>query len=165
MKENPHLEEEQFIRAIIDESDLPEPVRRHLAACSVCGEKKQGLERELRTLGELAKRYTPSSSEGMVFPEKESSYSRLWNWQKTLAAAATTIAILVLVVSIWYGMPRIRPQKADLEHYSSAKEEERLFAEATALEENPFSPFHRFVIGGSSPVFDEGFVDFVSTSL
>jgi hypothetical protein len=164
MKEDTHLEEEQFIRAIVDESDLPEPVRIHLAACSICADKKLEMERELRALGKLARRYTPFPSGGMILPEKEPSFFELWNWQKTWATAATTIAILVLVVSIWYGMPGIRPQKATSER-QPFPEEERLFAEARGLEEDPFSPFQRFVIGGSSPLLDEGFVDFVSTPL
>jgi len=164
MKESIHLEEEQLIQAIVDQSDLTEPARKHLAGCSICGEKRQEMEKELRILGKVAKRFAPSPSRRMILPEKEPSFLELWNWQKTLAAAATTIAILVLVVSIWYGMPGIRPQKGTLERLSSPKEEP-LFAEARGLEEDPFSPFQRFVIGGSSPLLNEGFVDFVSAPL
>jgi hypothetical protein len=165
MKESTHLEEEQLIRAIVDQSDLPEPVRKHLSACSTCSEKKQDMERELRVLGELGQAYAPSPPRRMILPEKEPSYFRLWTWQKTMAAAATVVAILVLIVAIWFRIPRIGPEKANLDVYHPATEEERRFIEASALEEDPFSPFHQFVIGGAYPVLDEGFVEFVSTSI
>jgi hypothetical protein len=165
MKEDIHLEEEQIIRAIVDESDLSEAARKHLAACSTCGEKKQDMEKELRILGKLAQAYAPSPPRRMLLPEKEPSYFRLWTWQKTLLAGASAVAVLVLIVALWFRTPRIGTEKASLDIYRSASEEELLFMEARALEEDPLPPFHRFVIGGSYPVLNEGFMEFVSTSI
>ena len=165
MKENIHLEEEQIIRAIVDESDLSEAARKHMAACSTCGEKKQEMEKELRVLGKLAQAYAPSPPRRMILPEKEPFYLRPWTWQKILLAGASAVAVLLLVVAIWFYVPRTGSEKAKLDIYNSTSEEELLFIEARALEEDLFPPFHRFVTGGSYPVLDEGFVEFVSTSL
>lgn len=165
MKENIHLEEEQMIRAIVDESDLPEAERKHLAACSTCGEKKQEMEKELSVLGKLAQAYAPSPPTRMLLPEKERFYLRPWTWQKTLLAGASAVAVLVLIVAIWFRFPRTGREKASLDIYHSASERELLSIEARALEEDPLPPFHRFVIGGSYPVLNEGFVEFVSTSI
>ena len=57
--DQPHLEEDDMLRAVIDDTDLSALQRQHLAQCSQCRSHRQSLESELTHLGQLAERYAP----------------------------------------------------------------------------------------------------------
>jgi len=60
----PHLAEDDMLKAVIDDTDLSPLQQQHLAQCSRC-QSRQGAPRKLNSthLGQLAERYGPATAE------------------------------------------------------------------------------------------------------
>ena len=54
-----HLNDDQIFCAIVEASDLPDTVRKHLAGCPQCRIEVEQFEEELSTLGKLARHFSP----------------------------------------------------------------------------------------------------------
>jgi anti-sigma factor RsiW len=157
-----HLNEDQLLRAVVDETDLPAAVQNHLSTCPVCRVEKGRFEEKLARLGDMAERLAPSPAKKVKLPRRESSKSagRPWNWRGALAAGLAAAAVVLVVA---YGSVLLKTRQEDRIAALSQemRNDEQLMTEIRGLSENALPVFCLDIFGASDPGLDEEFIEFV----
>lgn len=66
-----HPDEDQILRSLVDDYDLPEKMRKHLEDCEACRHLKASLQSELQLLGRTAAECTPAPLKRPALPKPE----------------------------------------------------------------------------------------------
>ncbi len=158
---NNHLKEELIIRALIDETDLPEAARQHLASCPVCRGKKEKLEQELVMFGRNAKEYSPAPKRRISLPEKSrrDAVGWFWNWQAASGMAA--VAAVILVVISWNALFRAQPKLPMVATTQELIAAEEFMTEVDLLVNNALPAVYQDISGESYSEIDEEFIDYI----
>jgi hypothetical protein len=163
MKNHPdrHLEDDQLIRALVDTSDLPEAVRRHLSACERCRSRKTDLEEELARLNRMAEESTPAALRPVRLPVRETpARGRLPG--KWLTAVGLTASAAAAVLILWTaGILEPRSEFPDDRLPGDRPSAEQLMLEVTRLVENPLPAVYLKITGETSAGVDEDFFRFL----
>jgi hypothetical protein len=160
-KRNTHLGEELIIRALIDETEVPESARRHLDECPVCRDEKEKLEQELLRFGRIAKDYSPVPKRRISLPERSSrdSISWFWNWQA--ASAMGAIAVIILVVISWNTLFRVQSEFSPEVMNQELIAAEELMTDVDLLVNNALPAVYQDISGESYMEVDEEFIDYI----
>lgn len=157
-----HLNEEQIIRAVIDEADLSKPLREHLLRCDFCRAEKERFETQLSRLGGMAERLAPSPMQKVTLPVQEASWisnPRTWYWRSLLGAASAAAMIIALV---WWTTPStISPKEGKDQWTREMLKDEQLMTEIRFLEEHALPQIYFDISGESIPSISEEFMEFV----
>jgi len=153
----PHLEEDDILQAVVDDTELSVLQQQHLVACSQCRTRKERLEHELARLGQLAERYAPKPQKRVIVAEQKVR-SPLLNWRIAFSAAAVAAVILV----VW-GTSLIRnQQQGSIGNLAQDMvEAERLMTQVNILVENALPQVYLDIVGETSLNLDEEFMDFL----
>lgn len=156
-----HLDEDQLIRAVVDETDLPAAVRSHLAECDQCRTGKQSFEQELVSLGQVAERLAPKPKKRIVLPAPKTKRTTLsfLDWRNLVAAAATVAAVLI----VFWGTHIVRDisgQRA-AERIAERREAQQLLTEVNMLVDNALPTFYLEISSDKDPNYDEEFYQFL----
>ncbi len=155
---NLHLNEDQVIRSVVDENDLPATVRNHLSTCLVCQGKKQQIEQELSTLGGMASQFAPLPRREVRLPVYKPR--SLWSWRPVFAVGFA--AVLLIAGIWWYALVTTSQEKMMSQIMWETKQDEQLMAEIYALEEYaPVDVYPDVSAESDAGYFDE-FLRFVS---
>lgn len=159
--EGAHLAEKDILQAVIDETDLSDSQRAHLAQCPQCRAAKEQLEQQLDRLGQRARSYCPAPQRRISVPEGKdrlSFFSRGFSWSFAFGAAAVAAALLVVLGSFF-----IRSQQqANIGNLAqNMVEAEKLMAEVTVLVENALPPVYLDIVGETDLSADEDFFEFL----
>jgi predicted anti-sigma-YlaC factor YlaD len=156
-----HLDEQQLIQAVVDESDLPRSVQMHLGDCHQCRSEKESFEQELAALGQVSERYAPQPQRRIVLPVQDAGSPR-WsflNWRHAIGAAAA----VALVVVVFWGSTTLR----DLTGYGTAgspselMEARQLMTEVNMLVDNALPPLYLEISAEYKPDDDKDFYQFL----
>jgi len=155
---NLHLNEDQVIRSVVDENDLPATVRNHLSTCLVClGEKKQ-IEQELSTLGRMAREFAPLPRREVRLPFYKPR--SLWSRRPVFAVG---FAAVLLIAGIWrYALVTTSQEKMMSQIMWETKKDEQLMAEIYALEEYAPVDVYPDIFAESDVGYFDDFLRFVS---
>jgi hypothetical protein len=153
----PHLAENDILLAVIDDTDLSDRQREHLARCSRCRTQKEQLEQELTRLGQLAKRYSPALRRRITLVERKDR-SPLFSRGFALSAAAVAATIL-LVLGIFLIRSQQQGNVGNLAQ--NMVEAEKLMSEVNVLVENALPPVYLDIVGETDMSMDEDFFDFL----
>ncbi len=148
---NLHLNDDQVIRSVVAENDLPPTVRNHLSTCLVCQGKKQQIEQELSTLGRMAREFAPLPRREVRLPFYKPR--SLWSWRPVFVAGFA--AVLLIAGIWWYALVTTSQEKMMSQIMWETKQDEQLMAEIYALEE--YAPVD--VYPDVSAEFDAGYFD------
>ena len=150
-KEGLHLNEDQLIRAVVDEDDLPGPLQEHLLKCEFCCTEKERLENQLSRLGRMAESLTPLPGKRVKLPAERSSrntWSQTWRRRSLLAAG---VAAAMIMTVVWWRTPYTISPGGDKAQWTW-----EIFQEEHSL------PLTYFDIAGESiSGINEEFMDFV----
>jgi hypothetical protein len=156
-----HLNEDQMIRAIVDENDMTMAEHNHLLECSLCQKEKQSFAQVLRRIGETSKELVPSPRR-MFIPVHQERFSLL-RWRPALAVG---VVILLLMIGIWGTSLFTRFHKGGSVYISKQMESdqqsvtEMMFAEEDALPDR-----YLYIIGNGNSdddvYYDDEFLEFV----
>ncbi len=145
-----HLDQEQIIGAVVDESGLDEAARSHLLECSVCRAERESLERALGQFGRIARERTPLP---LRRPKLTTGRSWLpsifgpgWRINPAIGVAVAFASILALVLN-----PAVfrHNNSRNLDKvYQEMVQDEKFMAEVERLEEEPLP---RFLVDISDP--------------
>ena len=155
--ENPHLEENDILQAVIDTADLPLAQQQHLVDCPRCRLQKERLENELAHLGHLAERYAPEPRRRVSLPPQK---VRSPLFSRGFAVSAAAVAAVLLVV---LGTFLIRShQQASIGNLAKDMvEAERLMTEVNGLVENALPQGYLDIVGETDLKQDDDFIDFL----
>lgn len=158
-----HLDEDQIIRAVVDEGQLSLSSRNHLDHCDQCSARKSNLEKDLARLRKAAEQFVPLPRGRLNLREaqKPDPMRWLWNW-RTISGAAIAVAVLVMIVW-WTGQQQGRfesPGGANL-IASDINKSESLMTEISILSENALPQVYLDIAVESEPDSAEEFIDFI----
>jgi len=156
-----HLNEDQMIRAIVDENDMTMAEHNHLLECSLCQKEKQSFAQVLRRIGETSKELVPPPQRRFI-PVIQEGFS-LVRWRPALAVG---MVILLLMIGIWGTSLFTRFHKSGSVYISKQMESdqqsvtEMMFAEEDALPDR-----YLYIIGNGNSdddvYYDDEFLEFV----
>jgi predicted anti-sigma-YlaC factor YlaD len=153
----PHLEEDDILQAVVDDTDLSALQQQHLMECSQCRTRKERLEHELARLGQLAEGYAPKPQKRIIVAEQKVR-SPLLNWRIAFSAAAVAAVILV----VWGTFLIQNQQQGSIGNLAQDMvEAERLMTQVTILVENALPQVYLDIVGETSLNLDEEFMDFL----
>lgn len=153
----PHLEEDDILQAVIDDTDLSVLQQQHLAECSQCRTHKERLEHELARLGQLAERYAPKPQRRIIVAEQKVRWPLL-NWRIAFSAAAVAAVILI----VWGTVLIQNQQQGSIGNLAQDMvEAERLMTQINILVENALPQVYLDIVGETSLSLDEDFMDFL----
>ena len=161
-EEGTHLKEKEIILAVVDETDLPEPLREHLSKCGLCRTEKEQLEDELSWLGRTAESLAPLPKERVkLIAEGASIIDRFRTRHRRSLLATGMAAALIIAVLLWKTFFPISPEDRYAQRPPEFGGEEGLMAEILFLVENPLPRIYLDLSGESNPVINEEFIEFV----
>lgn len=162
-KQTGHLNEDQLIRALVDEVDLPTDLRDHLTSCTVCRSANQKMEARLERLGELAREFSPSpiGKVRLANSDRRPVQSSWWRWDwRGLSAAGFGVAVLLLMLTNLLPLEK-KPETriAQLEKEMTA--DEQLLESVDRLEDDALPTSYVEILDEPDADFDDDFIDFV----
>jgi len=158
-----HLDEEQINRAVIDETDLAEQYRLHLAECEICRKQVEQVNEELYLFGEHARSSVPPMKKTVSLPaEVPSPAGHGSGWLPSFAVAVMTCLILFVY---FLGVENKPLQMADVQSpevqpLEMTIEDEALMDQIFQMVEYPLPDDVYEIIGDNGGDFDE-FLEFV----
>jgi len=158
-----HLNEDQIIRAVVDEDDLTASERNHLLQCFTCQREKRAFEQVLNRLGEMSEELLPSPRRRFA-PDAQENRS-LWRWRPALAVG---FVIVLLMIGIWWTSFFTRVQENGSMHITQKMESDQQFmAESTFIEDYALPNRYIDIIDNSNNgdyddyYYDDEFLEFV----
>lgn len=161
----PHLNDDQLVWAVVDEAELPLPLREHLSTCPVCRANREQTAENLARLGQMAASFAPSPTKHMVLPVKEPHPVIRWSWGRRTYVSAAVAAALVLAV-LWRA-PLLRNPSGENGNTLAIEmqEAEQLMTEIAMLVDNALPAVYLDISAESSTSLDEEFMEFVVPSV
>jgi len=161
-KDSIHLNESEIIRAVTDQNDLPDDLRRHLSLCSVCQKKKEAFEHKLNHLAYMTEKFAPLPQKKLRLPLPSpvrilKPYNPSWNRHPVFVTGMAVT--LLLIVSSWIMINNQGATTAQI--IREMEEDQRLITEIQYLEENILPDVYTNISGESYEYFDEEFLDFM----
>ena len=156
-----HLDEDQILRAVVDEADLPRSVREHLSTCPLCRANKEQLEQDLNRLGRMAERFTPLPGKRVSLPEPKPRGGMDWVWNRRVAFGITAMTALLIIFVWWSPLLRTIPETGTGTLIQEFWESDQLMTDVSMLVENALPPVFLDITGESDSEFDEEFMQFV----
>ena len=156
-----HLDEQELIQAVVDESDLPQSMQAHLVTCHQCRASKESFEQELASLGQMAERYAPKPQKRIVLPvhEAKSNFWTFLNRRNAIGSAVTVAAVLI----VFWGTTIVR----NLTEYgtdrgpSELMEAKQLMTEVNMLVDNALPPLYLNISAENNSDYDQEFYQFL----
>lgn len=156
-----HLEDDQLLLAVVDEADLPQPLREHLSTCLQCREIKEQIGNDLIRLGQMAKRLSPSPRKGVSFPVEKPLSSSWWSWEWKVVLGVAAAAVFVMLVMNGPAFFKTIPERSDIMRAQEMLEAEEFLQQISMLLENSLPQVYLDITGESDIEFDEEFMDFI----
>ncbi len=156
-----HLDEDQLIRALVDETDLDQVLQEHLSQCPQCSAGKRQIEKDIERLGQMAERFSPDPGQKVKLPAEKPRKSIWWSWQLRTAFGVAAAAVFVI---FFIGMPPLFdpiPGERSRMYTQEMLEDEEFMKEVSMLAENALPAVYLDMAGESDPEFNEEFMQFL----
>jgi hypothetical protein len=162
MKASEHLNEDELIQAVTDEMDLPETVREHLRNCIECMKERALFDKELLTIGQLAKTLSPLPQRKINIALPHTDRANPW-WHMLLnPACAVSVLLLCVITAVFLMSPLQRyEQYKTAQFFEEIKADEALLAEAAEAEHTYLDDFYPKLSNTDYSNVDETFFDFI----
>lgn len=156
-----HLNQDDLVTAVVDEEDLAEEVRGHLAACSACRKRKEILEGTLTSLGHTARAYVPALTKTVRIPVGAGRRARSFLFPLR-PAVATALGGLAVAVFGWWLLGTGPFPGTGPDHGTPGIWEDALTEEVAWPAEDPLPAVYRDMADILTEERSSGFMDFVA---
>ncbi|MDY6792700.1 MAG: hypothetical protein SWH54_15670 [Thermodesulfobacteriota bacterium] len=167
-KQKPHPDESQLLLAIVDETKLPDSIRKHLSVCPRCRADIKMIEQDLNNLSQKARQLAPVMHRKISLPVEKSSIIYRWmhDWRISFGAvAATAAATAMVLIVVWLSLPSSIPDEDSLDIISQISwRDDNFMAEISALAENVLPQVYLDIIEESYLGTDDEFIKSVVPS-
>ena len=163
-----HLTQNDLLKAMISQSDLPDDAAAHLQSCTKCKRNLEQITLRYRRLGKLASRLSPKPTRPVRIPDSASMASRRKN--RSLWAVGLTAAVIMLL-TVFRPLPFFNgpgnqagspPSTPTIQ--ASLSDQELLF-QVNALVEDALPQSIQQVAAVDIPQFDEDVINWVVPSI
>lgn len=137
-----HVDEGQILKAVVDENDLSEEERRHLAECDDCRARRALIEGRLLDFGQKAERYAPVMYRKVALPQREKRVLPSWLGSRRSLTVGFAFASVMFVL-IGFMVYRTLPETRSAMVYREMLDDEKLISEITSLEDDALPQFYR----------------------
>jgi hypothetical protein len=141
MKQQDHLNKDELIWAIVDESELSPAQRDHLAGCDSCLNERSRLEGELNSFADMASARVPPMRKTMMLPALEPVRRTRHVGLRLVLGSALAAGIMVIAAAgiFIYGIPGQKPNTNNelTALQQEAASDELLMKEVNQLVDNP----------------------------
>jgi len=153
-----HLEENQLLMALVDETDLPPELRQHLNHCQHCTGQLGILQEALEILGSNAAQNVPAMTGNVSLVDEKSGISKARYQFGLPSYGALAIVACALLIFFWP-----RPEYSEIDQFSSVDfiEDEMLMQEIGELIEDPLPEDFIEMTRDMTIGFDHDFLEFV----
>lgn len=161
--ETDHLNEDQFIRAMVDENDLSDTERNHLSECPLCRANILEFENLMNNFRVMAKTFAPLPKKKIVLPE----FPGFFRYPRLLPLFATaSVILLLLLTGIFRSDPRpVRHGEETAGIILEMEKDEQLISEIRELEDYPLSEnLYPEIFAEPAEYFNDEFLEFVAPS-
>ena len=161
---NHHLNEDQIIRAVVDESELAASTRQHLDNCNQCRAQKAHLEQNLERLGQAARQFAPLPRKRLNLKASQISPTIRWSWNWKTALVTTMAAAALFIIMWWASQGREMFDTSGRENViaDDAKASESLMTEVNILSENALPQAYMDIAVETELEFNEEFINFIA---
>ncbi len=139
---------DRWIDMVVEDCELPEEMREHLAACSCCREERDRLQKQLDRLGHMARELSPPVRAGVIWTAPVYREPRGYPLSFRGAFAAGLLLVVVAAFSLW---PFLSGRREEGRAMAALKyemaEDALLMAEVHSLEENALPPAYSMITG------------------
>lgn len=153
-----HLDDELVCRAVVDETELPDKHRRHLAECQVCRRQVEQLRTELFMLGEQARQSVEPMKKTVLLPAGEPGAAGFGSgWLPSLGAAVMAgVVLFVYFLRVETTPPLVAELESQQEEgIELMLEDEKLMNEISEMVEYPLPDVMYELTGENRGDFDE----------
>ena len=161
-----HLDEDDIIRAVVDQKDLPQSLQHHLADCPSCQARYRKLSGPLFQLGRIAQDLVPGPKHSIVLPEPSRS-KRLWflPWQWPSFVTGGLAITAVLAFLLWFQLSTTHtPSPWELLDQEMT-EDQNFMSEIRLLEEYALPQIYSHISGEFTSEDREAFEQFLIPTL
>ncbi len=152
-----HLNEDQLLRALVDMTDLPLFLQKHLTSCPDCRQAKERFELELSQLGDMARRFTPLPKTTVTLPEEPPRRIFEWSWKRRLSFGMALTVLLVVFVLWGTNLMLFAPGENGDMTILKIQDAEALISEVNMLVGNALPQVYLEICAESELDFDETF--------
>jgi hypothetical protein len=153
----PHLGEDDILRAVIDDTDLSKLQQQHLAECPRCRSHRERLENELTHLRQTAERYAPEPLRRITV-----AHDKVRSPFSIRGFAFSAAAVAAVIIVVWATFLIRSQQQGRIGNLAqNMVEAERLMTEINVLVENALPQVYLDIVGDTNLSLDEDFIDFL----
>ena len=131
-----HLNKKQIIQAIVEITDLPLSLQKHMLSCSECHREKVQFEQEIEQLGRKAAAYVPVSPKQVVLPLEKMGRSIKQPAQRRTSLGIAVAALFIVFIAWETHLMKQTPEENGNRHVLEMQEAEALIMEVNMLAEN-----------------------------
>ena len=148
VKKISHLDDNQIIEAVIDESGLEGLLRRHLSECNACRAQKEELQARLARFGEISRVTIPVDFRKPRLVEKSAgAMAKAWRSHPALAVCAALTLLVLFLGPMALNRDKLFTKTVV---YREMLQDEKFMSEVRSLEENPLPGFYVDISGHGS---------------
>lgn len=155
-----HLDEDQLLKALVDEQGLPHEFRMHLDHCQLCKGQLGSLQETLETFGRKAEEHVPAATRKIHLEDKGYKTTGAWNLFRLPSYGAAAVITVALLIFLWPQPDHL----SEVEQFVSQGdfvEDERLMQEISELIENSLPEDFSDITSDMTIGFDDDFLEFV----
>ena len=160
-----HLDNDQLVWAVVDEAELPLPLREHLSTCPVCRANKAQTAKNLSRLGQVAERFAPLPTQPISLPVEEPRSTVRWSWGWRTCVGTVVAAALVLAIFWRTPVPPDPSGENGNLLATEMHEAEEFMTEIAMLVDNALPAVYLDISAEPSTDFDEEFIEFADPSV
>ena len=155
-----HLDEDQLLKALVDEQGLSHAFRMHLDDCQLCKGELGSLQESLETFGRKAEEHVPAATRKVHLEEEGYKTTGAWNLFSLPSYGAAAVITVALLIFLW---PR-PDHLSEINQFASQGdfvEDEIFMQEINELIENPLPRDFSNITSDMTIGFDDDFLEFV----
>ncbi|MCD4721068.1 MAG: hypothetical protein K8S13_14605 [Desulfobacula sp.] len=156
-----HLNTDQIMVAMVDESDLDDAARQHLSACTFCRQRQSDLMKQYTGLGNMACRFTPDFKQNIRMPEYTRKVPVQWKWGFTQIIGLSVAVTLILIVVLNPLFQKFKTIVLNNTQIVDTESEMALMIDIENLVEDPLPPAYQGIVGMPDIDSDDDFMNFI----
>jgi len=155
-----HLDEDQLLKALVDQQGLSQEFRMHLDHCRLCKGELENLRETLEIFGRKADEHVPAATRKVHLEDRGHKTTGAWKLFSLPSYGAAAVITVALLIFLW-PRPDYLSETNQFASQGDFVEDEMLMQEIGELIENPLPKDFNDITSDMTIGFDDDFLEFV----